>query len=146
MVISMQASAQMAPAETSGGFELRIDSPSVSAIRRSLADRFHRLGEHFESGVIGLTRDGMVALRNAASTPAEARIDIERLVADENKDRATLIREIARANGRPDWEENLRGVFARRWIQRAPAGWFVQESGGTWVRKLSPPVANQSGQ
>jgi len=138
LALLLPAAPFAAAAPESGVSEVRIDSPSIAAIRRSLSDRFNELGELLDSGVVGLTRDGTVALRDADNLPRDKRQLIERLVAEENKDRGTLIREIARANGRPDWEDGLRTVFARRWIQRAPAGWFVQESSGAWARK--PPA------
>lgn len=119
-------------------FEFQIESPSITAIRKSLEDRFTTLGEYFDNGVVGLTWEGNVALREAEGMQLEVRKLVEALVADENKDRLTLIREIARANGRPDWEENLRATFAQRWIQRAPPGWYYRDSNRHWVRKSAP--------
>jgi uncharacterized protein YdbL (DUF1318 family) len=55
-------------------------------------------------------------------------------VAAENADRAALYREIARANGHPEWEAEVRKTFAQRWIERAQPGWWVQR-GGAWVQK-----------
>lgn len=130
---------------TAAPFEFQIESPSIAAIRKSLADRFATLGEYIEAGVVGLTWDGNVALRDAEGMPSELRKLVEALVADENKDRLTLIREIARANGRPDWEENLRYTFAQRWIHRAPPGWYYRESNGRWVRKSAPATTPLSG-
>ncbi len=125
-------------------FEFQIESPSITAIRKSLADRFAVLGSYIESGVVGLTSDGNVALRDAEGLQADMRKLVEGLVADENKDRLTLFREIARANGRPDWEENLRYTFAQRWIHRAPPGWYYRESNGRWIRKPAPAAATTS--
>lgn len=115
--------------------EINISSPSVTTIKKSLADRFDRLRDHFETGAIGFTHDGMIALRDAQLLAAESRAAIDALISDDNQDRATLYREIARVNGRPDWEANLRKTFAERWIHRAPPGWFYRESGGKWIRK-----------
>jgi hypothetical protein len=46
-----------------------------------------------------------------------------------------LYTEIARANGHPEWEADIRKTFAGRWIANAPAGWWYQDSGGQWKRK-----------
>jgi hypothetical protein len=97
--------------------EIKTESPSINAIKKSLSDRYALLKTHFESGHAGLTHDGLVALRARPSAP-EVLETLERLIADENKDRETLIREIARANGRPEWEDNLRATFAERWRAR----------------------------
>lgn len=130
----------VAPPALAASFEFNVESPSIAAIRKSLAERFASLSPYLDNGTLGLTWDGNVALREAQGLPAEVRKAVDALVADENKDRLTLIREIARANGRPDWEENLRHTFAQRWIQRAPFGWYYRESSGLWVRKSSPPL------
>lgn len=122
--------------------ELQIDSASINAIKRSLADRLQLLRPHFESGVVGLTQDGMLSSRKTAEWEAlslEQRRVIETLIVDDNKDRNTLVREIARANGRPDWEAGLKTTFAERWIQRAPPGWYIRQSNGQWVRKDARP-------
>lgn len=131
-------------------FDFDVRSPSVLAIRRSLAERFILLKEHFQAGAIGLTDDGLVALREATGLVPEARASLKKLVDDDNQDRSTMYREIARANGRPDWESQFQRVFAKRWISHAPAGWYVRESGGQWVRKSesavngAPPAAGQA--
>ena len=39
-------------------------------------------------------------------------------MADENADRAKLYSEIARANGHPEWEAEVRGTFARCGFRR----------------------------
>lgn len=115
-------------------FEFDVRSPSVMTIRTSLAERHALLREHYYAGTIGLTSDGMIALREQAGLAPEVLRMVGVLVDEDNKDRDTLYREIARANGRPDWEAGLRGVFAQRWIERAPAGWFYRKGGGEWLR------------
>ncbi len=118
-----------------GEANLDVDSPSISVIKKSLAGRFATLNPLFESGVIGLTRDGMVAVSNATKINQADRARIDILVKDENMDRATLYREIARANGRPDWENELRKTFGERWISRAPSGWMIKNTKSEWVQK-----------
>jgi uncharacterized protein YdbL (DUF1318 family) len=124
-------------AEAEGDTDFDVQSPSVMAIRKSLAERHAVLKEHFQAGVIGLTHDGLIAMREAAGLAPDMRATLERLVAEDNKDRGTLYREIARANGRPDWESQFQNVFAERWIRRAPSGWYYRDSGGHWIKKLS---------
>jgi hypothetical protein len=46
-----------------------------------------------------------------------------------------LNREIAVANGQPDWEVQIRETFARQWIASARAGWWYQNAGGEWQQK-----------
>ena len=60
---------------------------------------------------------------------------VRQLVADENRDRSALYREIAVANGHPEWEDEIRATFARRWIANADSGWYYQENDGSWRQK-----------
>ena len=70
----------------------------------------------------------------ATDRSKQGRTLVGQLVADENRDRNALYAEIARANGRPEWEKEIRSTFARRWIANAPAGWQYRK-GGTWKTK-----------
>ena len=118
-----------------------VHSPSVMAIRKSLVERHALLKGHFEAGVIGFTHDGLIAMREPGKLAREIRARIELLVVEDNRDRGTLYREIARANGRPDWESQLQSVFAARWISRAPVGWYYRNGSGPWIKK-TPHDAN----
>jgi uncharacterized protein len=129
-LMAVCSSSRAEPSET----EINIASGAVVTIKKSLADRYRTLIQHFETGVIGFTDDGLIALRDGNGLPGEARSALDSLVADDNKDRATLYREIARVNGRPDWESHWRKVFAQRWIDRAPAGWYYR-NGSRWIKK-----------
>ncbi len=114
--------------------DLEINTPAIAAIKQSMQARHAQLGPLFASGAIGLSRDGNVAVRDASGVPLAQRAQVNALISSENADRAALYREIARANGRPDWESDVRATFAQRWIDRAPAGWWVQRNGG-WSQK-----------
>ena len=114
---------------------LEINTPAIAALQRSMQDRHGQLQPLYSSGAVGLTRDGNVALRDANAVPLAQRAQVNGLVASENQDRAALYREIARANGKPEWENDIRSTFAQRWIDKAQSGWFYQNAGGAWVRK-----------
>ncbi len=113
---------------------LEINTPAISALQQSMQQRHAQLAPLYASGAVGLTRDGNVALRDASSVPLAQRGQVNALVAAENADRAALYREIARANGHPEWEADVRNTFAQRWIDRAQRGWWVQGPGG-WAQK-----------
>lgn len=113
---------------------LEIDTPAIAALKQSMQRRHAQLAPLYDSGVIGLAADGNVALHDASGLPLAQRGQVNALVAAENADRAALYREIARANGHPEWEADVRKTFAERWIDRAPDGWWVQRA-GAWGRK-----------
>lgn len=114
--------------------DLEVNTPGINAIKQSMQARHAQLAAHYSSGAVGLTADGLVALRDAGAVPLAQRQAVNALVAAENQDRNALYAEIASANGRPEWQAEIRSTFAQRWIQRAQPGWWVQ-SGGAWKQK-----------
>jgi len=114
---------------------LEVNTPAVEALRKSIRERHQQLKAFYASGAVGITHDGGVALRDATAVPLPERAAANNLVAAENTDRASLYKEIARANGKPEWEGEIRNTFAQRWIERAQPGWYVQNAQGQWVKK-----------
>ena len=101
----------------------------------ALREGHQQLRPLYASGAIGLTRDGNIGLRDANAVPLAQRAQVNALIAQANRDRGALYREIARANGKPEWENEIRATFAQRWIERAPASWYYQNASGAWVKK-----------
>ncbi len=122
------------PAAHAQQANLDISSPAIGTIEASMKDRHAQLLPYYNSGASGLTGNGLVAVRDAKSIPLSARGSVKQLVADDNRDRSALYREIAAANGHPEWEAQIKATFARRWIDLAQSGWYYQ-SGGGWKAK-----------
>jgi uncharacterized protein YdbL (DUF1318 family) len=114
---------------------LEINTPAIASLQASMQQRHAQLAGFYASGAVGLTRDGNIALRDANAVPLAQRQQVNSLIAAENQDRAALYREIARANGKPEWESDIRTTFAQRWIQKAQPGWYYQNASGAWTRK-----------
>ena len=114
---------------------LEINTPAVTALQASMQRRHAELAPLFGNGAVGLTRDGFVALRDANAVSLAQRQQVNSLVAAENQDRTALYREIARANGKPEWENDIRNTFAQRWIDKAQGGWYYQNNAGAWTHK-----------
>jgi len=122
------AQAQSAP-------DITIKTPAIQAIQARMESRFDAsLRGGFDSGALGFTADGMVAVRDASKLELKDRVAVNAAVADDNRDRKAVYREIAVANGHPEWEAQIREVFARQWVASAKAGWWYQ-SGGAWKQK-----------
>ena len=116
--------------------DLSIQTPQIQAIQSRMKQRFTAtLTKYFESGAVGFTKDGLVAVRDAAAVPLPERAALNAAVADENRDRKAVYREIAVANGHAEWEGQIRDTFAKQWVQQARAGWYHQDSAGAWKRK-----------
>lgn len=122
------AHAQSAP-------DITIKTPAIQAIQARMESRFDAsLRGGFDSGALGFTADGMVAVRDAGKLELKDRVAVNAAVADDNRDRKAVYREIAMANGHPEWEAQIREVFARQWVASAKSGWWYQ-SGGAWKQK-----------
>ncbi len=115
--------------------DINIDSPAIRTIRASMEARFPGLKPFYANGSVGMTNGGLIEVRDLNAVALRDRKRVKSLVADENRDRGSLYKEIARANGQPAWEADIRKTFARRWIDNAPAGWWYQDGGGKWMRK-----------
>lgn len=114
---------------------LEINTPAINNLKNAMTARHAQLAAHYASGAVGIARDGTIQLRDANAVPLPQRAQVTGLVGAENGDRSALYKEIARANGKPEWEGEIRSTFAQRWIDKASAGWYVQNAQGQWVKK-----------
>jgi uncharacterized protein YdbL (DUF1318 family) len=116
--------------------EIEINTPQINAIKARMADRQRQsLAALFDAGAIGFTADGLVTIRDRAAVPLSERRSIESVVADENRDRSAVYREIAIANEHPEWEKEIQQTFAKEWVQKARPGWYYQDESGAWRQK-----------
>ncbi len=123
----------VSPAEAAG--DINIQSPAIRTLRKSMEKRFPSLKPFYDNGAIGMTQDGLLQVRDLNAVSLRQRKQVKTQVADENRDRNALYREIAVANGQPGWEADIRKTFAKRWIDNAPAGWWFQDKQGNWRQK-----------
>jgi len=114
--------------------DLEVNTPAISSIKASMQARHNQLSAYYASGAIGLTKDALIAVKDANAVPLAQRGALTSLVKEENADRANLYKEIAAANGHPEWQADIQATFASRWIDKAQSGWWVQGAGG-WVKK-----------
>jgi hypothetical protein len=114
--------------------DLEANTPVIAAIKTSMQTRHAQLQSYYGSGAIGLTQDGFIAVKDASAVPLSQRGGLAGLVRDENNDRGRLYKEIATANGHPEWLGEIQSTFAGRWIDKAQSGWFYQKD-GAWIKK-----------
>jgi uncharacterized protein YdbL (DUF1318 family) len=121
---------QAVPSAQAAEPDLDVSTPAVRQITDSMKARHGQLAPYYDSGAIGYTGDALVDVRDANLIPLAERNSVRKLVGDENRDRAALYAEIARANGHPEWEPGIRATFAKRWIANSKAGWYFNDGGG----------------
>ena len=115
--------------------DIDINTAAIRGIRASMEKRQGRLAPFYRNGAIGFDNRGAVAIRDLKTVSLGERNRLKKLVADENADRSRLYREIAKANGHPEWEAEVRQTFARVWVQEAPSGYWYQAAGGKWQQR-----------
>lgn len=114
--------------------DFNASSPQIEQIKARMASRFGELRPFLDSGAVGLTADGLVAVHDANAASLADRARMNQLVSAENKDRKALYQAIADANNQPGWADKIQKTFAERWISQAQNGWWYQ-SGGAWKKK-----------
>ena len=116
--------------------DITIRTPAIQAIQARMESRFNgTLRGGFDSGALGFTSDGLITVRDASKLELKDRVAMNAAVADDNRDRKAVYREVAVANGHPEWEAQIREIFAKQWIDSARAGWWYQDAAGTWKQK-----------
>jgi uncharacterized protein YdbL (DUF1318 family) len=116
--------------------DFRINTPQVNAIKARMAERQRsHLNGWFDAGAIGFTSDGLVSVRDRSAVGLGERRQLESVVAEENRDRKAVYREIAVANGHPEWEKQVQQTWSQEWIRNARPGWYYQQASGSWQQK-----------
>ncbi len=124
----------MVPQAHAAQADININTPAIARLRQSMQKRQKALAPWYRAGAIGFNARGLVEVRTLKPVPLNQRNRLKKLVADENEDRNALYREIARANGHPEWEDEIRKTFARIWVEEAPKGYWYKTD-GSWKRK-----------
>jgi uncharacterized protein YdbL (DUF1318 family) len=115
--------------------DINVSSPAIDKLKASMQRRHQQLSDFYKAGAIGFGSNGLVSIRDASAVGLRDRSVLKKLVAQENQDRNALYSEIARVNGHPEWEQQIRDTFARRWIANARSGWYYQDKNGAWRQK-----------
>ena len=123
----------IAPAHA--GADISVDTPAIRNLKAGMEKRHKKLAPYYDSGAVGITQNGQLEIRDQKLVPLQERKPVKQLVSKENRDRVALYREIAQANGHPEWEAEIRGIFARRWVDNARSGWWYTNKSGNWKQK-----------
>jgi len=114
--------------------DINVSSPGINKLQSMMTSRHQQLKPYYNSGAVGMETDGLISIRDDKAVALRERNTVKKLVLDENRDRNQLYQEIAKANGHPEWETDIRKTFARRWVANAPAGWWYKNVSGNWQK------------
>ena len=115
--------------------DINISSPAIDKSTDLMQGRHQSLSPYYDSGAVGMENNGLITIKDDNLISLKDRNTVKKLVADENRDRNMLYTEVAKANGHPEWEDQIRETFARRWIANAHGGWWYKDAGGRWLQK-----------
>ncbi len=116
--------------------DITLSSPAINALTSRIKGRYDQsLKSYLDNQSVGFTNQGFVEVVDAASLGLKDRQVVNKLVADENRDRQALYREMAVANDHPEWEEQIQKAFVKQWTAQAKKGWKYQNQAGQWIIK-----------
>jgi len=115
--------------------------PDVVAAYRDMGARAAETERLRDRGLVGEGNNGLLAIRDRSISPAE-----QKIVNDENENRRTVMKGMARAiiriNRVPETDASLNQVMPQAVEQfsslrrdTAKKGWWIQDPSGNWFRK-----------
>jgi uncharacterized protein len=116
--------------------ETTVSNPAIRALKDSSAENLAALMPYFAAGQVGLTNKGLVEIRDEAGLNLQSKAALRKFVKDDNDVRMKLYAEVAKAlNIEASQIEKIQKIFATNRMAAAPAGWWIQQENGTWVKK-----------
>jgi uncharacterized protein YdbL (DUF1318 family) len=116
--------------------DINVSNPAIRALKDSIKNRSELLKPYMDRGNVGITRDGLLAVRTSEGLSLKERAEVQQLVAAENRDREALYVEIAKANNiARETVPKIKAIFAKSWVEQARPGWQIQDAQGNWRKK-----------
>ena len=116
--------------------ETTVSNPAIDSIKARIKGRSAVLIPYLSSGAIGEGNDGLVAVREISALPMKDRATLNPIVKEENNDRMSLYREVAKELGVKDKDlPQVRKSFAKEWQRNAKPGWWIQDDSGQWRKR-----------
>lgn len=116
--------------------DINVSNPAIRALKDSIKNRSELLKPYMDRGNVGITRDGLLAVRATDGLSLKERAEVQQLVDAENRDREALYVEIAKANNiAQESVPKIKAIFAKSWVEQARPGWWIQDAQGNWRKK-----------
>ena len=114
----------------------KVATPKSAEIREKMRARVDEILAQKRMGVLGETQDGFLVVRESAAVKSLMRTKLDKLVADENRDRKALYEDVLTSNALPPARLiNVQKSFARSFQAESPSKTWVEESAGQWSQK-----------
>ena len=123
------------PAAYAAQANISIETAKIRSLRNRMKKRQSRLLPYYQAGIIGFTNNGLISTIAGKKISAKEKSTANKLIKAENTDRNNLYREIANANGHPEWQADIQKTFSQTWINKISSGWMYQNTSGKWQKK-----------
>jgi uncharacterized protein YdbL (DUF1318 family) len=123
-------------AEALADESFKVSSPKSLQLRERMRKRLDELLTYKRAGQIGEDNLGLLVIRGREQMKPILVKKLEKLVGDENTDRAELYAEVARLNAlKPSNMKDVGRTFSHSFQAESPSGTWVQSDGGDWSQK-----------
>lgn len=93
-----------------------VSNPTIRALKEKMKARYAQMKPYYQKGMLSEGGNGYVSLGNTGGLGLKEKRDLKNLVDTENKDRASLYREVAKAMKiDPSQINRIAEVFAKEW-------------------------------
>jgi uncharacterized protein YdbL (DUF1318 family) len=112
------------------------NTDAAAAIKDRMSARVDDVIADKRAGSLGETNDGYLAVHEPKKLKPLLLKKLDKLVADENKDRKELYEHLVSANGlRKEHLKEIQKKFARSFQAESPSGTWVEDENGSWTQK-----------
>jgi uncharacterized protein YdbL (DUF1318 family) len=113
-----------------------VSNAAIRGLKAQIAKRHKKLKRFYAAGVVGITRDGYLTIRDKSGLSLSELGTVRSLVQKDNEARRQLYKEVARAlDLDPSQVSQVEDIFADKWRNKASSGWWIQKDGGSWTKK-----------
>lgn len=118
------------------GDELTVSNANIRSLKDRIKNTYPMLRKWLIKGVLGEDANGYVAMRSEQGLNLKEKMDVRRIMNEENTNRKALYKAVAKALDIPPSEVPKVGkIFADSWQQAVPQGAWVEIRPGKWVRR-----------
>ncbi len=116
--------------------DIDVSTAAIRKLKSAMSQRAGQLKPFLRKGVVGINNQGLLEIRTLDGVGLREKAEVRKAVDAENKDRLTLYREIAEANGLGAADvPRIQKIFAQTWVDKAESGWPVQSANGDWGKR-----------
>lgn len=114
----------------------QVSNAAIRGLKAQIARHHDQLKPFYKDGVVGITKDGYLTVRDKSGLSLSELGKVRSLVQEDNKSRRQLYKEVARAlDLKQSQVSQVEDIFADKWRNKASKGWWYQRDDGSWTRK-----------